>query len=134
MVSLYVNSCKENWLEKVIMLHLVKIGGKIMGSYIASRVEVNKAKSALEKELKSLPAGGQFRGASATLQNVLRILNQVWDTQGGRSAQAELEKYVSELDNYQELESSLEELRGASVSVSEAGEFREFVSKVTVEG
>ncbi|MDD6419281.1 MAG: hypothetical protein PUF66_03875 [Clostridium sp.] len=105
-----------------------------MGSYIASRVEVNKAKSALEKELKSLPAGGQFRGASATLQNVLRILNQVWDTQGGRSAQAELEKYVSELDNYQELESSLEELRGASVSVSEAGEFREFVSKVTVEG
>ena len=106
-----------------------------MGSYIASIDEVNKVKTALEKELKSLPAGGQFRGASATLQNVLRILNQVWDTQGGKEAQAELEKYVSELDNYQELETALEELRGATfIARQSTEEFREFISKVPVEG
>lgn len=103
-----------------------------MGSYIASRAEVNKAKASLEKELKSLPAGGQFRGAQATLQNVLRILNQVWNTEGGNNAQADLQKYVNELDNYTELEQALEELKNANVNVSESCEYREFVSKVTV--
>ena len=103
-----------------------------MGSYIASRPEVKRVQTSLENELKSLPAGGQFSGASATLQNVLRILSQVLDTQGGRSAQADLEKYVSELDNYQELETALEELKNATIDVHEDGEFREFLGKKTV--
>ena len=55
---------------------------------MVSQAEVDEVKNAILEAQQSLPATGQFTSAIASLKEILGLVNEVWDSEGGHKEQA----------------------------------------------
>ena len=85
---------------------------------MVSEAQVEEARKTFEDAKTELPATGEFNAAIASLKDVINILSDVWQTDGGAKEISKITSIASELDNYSNIESELDNLRVATVSIS----------------
>ncbi len=85
---------------------------------MVSEAQVEEARKAFEDAKTELPAIGEFNAAIASLKEVINILSDGWQTDGGTKEISKITSIASELDNYSNIESELDNLRVATVSIS----------------
>ena len=85
---------------------------------MVSEAQVEEARKTFEDAKTELPATGEFNAVIASLKEVINILSDVWQTDGGTKEISKITSIASELDNYSNIESELDNLRVATVSIS----------------
>ncbi len=95
---------------------------------MVSQAEVDEAKNALLEAQQSLPETGQFTSAIASLREILGLVNEVWDSEGGHAEQAKLAECINELEGYSDIESQLSTVKSATVYISQ-GNYREYLGR-----
>lgn len=87
---------------------------------MVSEAQVEEARKTFEDAKTELPATGEFNAAIASLKEVINILSDVWQTDGGTKEISKITSIASELDSYSSIESELGNLKTATVSISKA--------------
>ena len=85
---------------------------------MVSEAQVEEAKKTFEDAKAELPATGELNAAIASLKDVINILSDVWQTDGGAREISNITSIASELDSYSSIESELGNLKTATVSIS----------------
>ena len=78
---------------------------------MVSQAEVDEVKNAILEAQQSLPDAGQFTSAIASLKEILGLVNEVWDSEGGHKEQAKLAECINELESYSDIEINYGQLR-----------------------
>ena len=87
---------------------------------MVSEAQVEEARKTFEDAKTELPATGEFNAVIASLKEVINILSDVWQTDGGTREISKITSIASELDSYSSIESELGNLKTATVSISKA--------------
>ena len=85
-------------------------------------------KNAILEAQQSLPATGQFTSAIASLKEILGLVNEVWDSEGGHKEQAKLAECINELEGYSDIESQLGTVKTTTLYISQ-GNYKEYLGR-----
>ena len=95
---------------------------------MVSQAEVDEVKNAILEAQQSLPATGQFTSAIASLKEILGLVNEVWDSEGGHKEQAKLAECINELEGYRDIESQLGTVKTNTLYISQ-GNYKEYLGR-----
>ena len=95
---------------------------------MVSQAEVDEVKNAILEAQQSLPATGQFTSAIASLKEILGLVNEVWDSEGGHKEQAKLAECINELEGYSDIESQLGTVKTTTLYISQ-GNYKEYLGR-----
>ena len=85
---------------------------------MVSEAQVEEARKTFEDAKTELPATGEFNAVITSLKEVINILSDGWQTDGGTREISKITSIASELDSYSNIESELDNLKVATVSIS----------------
>lgn len=95
---------------------------------MVSQAEVDEVKNAILEAQQSLPATGQFTSAITSLKEILGLVNEVWDSEGGHKEQAKLAECINELEGYSDIESQLGTVKTTTLYISQ-GNYKEYLGR-----
>lgn len=95
---------------------------------MVSQAEVDEVKNAILEAQQNLPATGQFTSAIASLKEILGLVNEVWDSEGGHKEQAKLAECINELEGYSDIESQLGTVKTTTLYISQ-GNYKEYLGR-----
>lgn len=95
---------------------------------MVSQAEVDEVKNAILEAQQSLPATGQFTSAIASLKEILGLVNEVWDSEGGHKEQDKLAECINELEGYSDIESQLGTVKTTTLYISQ-GNYKEYLGR-----
>ena len=95
---------------------------------MVSQAEEKKKKNAILEAQQSLPATGQFTSAITSLKEILGLVNEVWDSEGGHKEQAKLAECINELEGYSDIESQLGTVKTTTLYISQ-GNYKEYLGR-----
>lgn len=95
---------------------------------MVSQAEVDEVKNAILEAQQSLPATGQFTSAITSLKEILGLVNEVWDSEGGHKEQAKLAECINELESYSDIENQLCAIKATTLYISQ-GNYKEYLGR-----
>ena len=95
---------------------------------MVSQAEVDEVKNAILEAQQSLPDAGQFTSAIASLKEILGLVNEVWDSEGGHKEQAKLAECINELESYSDIENQLWAIKAITLYISQ-GNYKEYLGR-----
>ena len=95
---------------------------------MVSQAEVDEVKNAILEAQQSLPDAGQFTSAIASLKEILGLVNEVWDSEGGHKEQAKLAECINELESYSDIENQLWAIKATTLYISQ-GNYKEYLGR-----
>lgn len=95
---------------------------------MVSQAEVDEVKNAILEAQQSLPATGQFTSAITSLKEILGLVNEVWDSEGGHKEQAKLAECINELESYSDIENQLWAIKATTLYISQ-GNYKEYLGR-----
>ena len=95
---------------------------------MVSQAEVDEVKNAILEAQQSLPDAGQFTSAIASLKEILGLVNEVWDSEGGHKEQAKLAECINELESYSDIENKLWAIKATTLYISQ-GNYKEYLGR-----
>lgn len=95
---------------------------------MVSQAEVDEVKNAILEAQQSLPDAGQFTSAIASLKEILGLVNEVWDSEGGHKEQAKLAECINELESYSDIENQLWAIKDTTLYISQ-GNYKEYLGR-----
>lgn len=95
---------------------------------MVSQAEVDEVKNAILEAQQSLPDAGQFTSAIASLKEILGLVNEVWDSEGGHKEQAKLAECINELESYSDIENQLLAIKATTLYISQ-GNYKEYLGR-----
>lgn len=85
--------------------------------------EVNAAIQKITTAQQELPESGKFNACVASLKEILGLLKEVWDTDGGQHSTSKLEECINALEGLSGIESYITAVKSIKPQAEQTGPY-----------
>ncbi len=85
--------------------------------------EVNAAIQKITTAQQELPESGKFNACVASLKEILGLLKEVWDTDGGQHSTSKLEECINDLEGLSGIESYITAVKSIKPQAEQTGPY-----------